>query len=80
MPIETLEEIRHSQEQIENFAGLARAAKIAVEVLEDAFRELADYPEEIGEAMHQLRRAATFVATDALNWAWISNPDFDPST
>jgi hypothetical protein len=80
MTVETLEQAAQAQREIEDFARRARDVRIAVEALEGAYCGLADCPDGVGEAMHQLHRAAVFVATDALNWAWISNTDFDPST
>jgi len=78
--IETRKQARRSQRQIEDFALRAYDAQCAAEALDVAFRELADYPEEIGEAVHQLLLAATFIANDALSWAQLSNVDFDLPT
>jgi hypothetical protein len=79
MAIET-SEFERAQTQMENFARLAWAMKRAVEALEDEFCGLADWPEAIGEAMPQLAAAANVIADWALEWAQVSNADFDPST
>jgi hypothetical protein len=79
MPIETPEEAVLSQKEIEHFARLAYVMIIAVERLEDAFYDLADYPENLGEAMPQLRALANITARIAHEWARISNSDFNPS-
>jgi hypothetical protein len=80
MTVETLEEAAQSQLQMENFARLAHAAKLAVEALEDAFCCLEDSPEDVGDAMPKLSRLADDIAEWSLDWAQMSNADFDPST
>jgi hypothetical protein len=67
--VETPEQARRSQRKIEDFAFKAYDAQCAAQALEATLRELADYPGDIGEAVHQLRLAATFIATDAISWA-----------
>jgi hypothetical protein len=54
--------------------------KIAVEALEDAFCGLADWPEDIGDAMPRLSCIADNIADAAFEWAQMCNADFDPST
>jgi hypothetical protein len=76
MPIETPEEAVLSQKEIEHFARLAYVMIIAVERLEDAFYDLADYPENLGEAMPQLRALADSIARIADKRARIGNSDF----
>jgi hypothetical protein len=79
MTIETLEQAAQAQQQIEDFARLARDAKIAVEQLADAFTELADWPEDIGAAMPELIAAANDIADGAWDWAKEGDCEFDPS-
>jgi hypothetical protein len=69
--VETPKQARRSQRRIEVFAPRAYDAQCAAQALEAAFRELADYPEGIGEAVHHLhlRLAATAIAADVISWA-----------
>jgi hypothetical protein len=78
MTIETLEEARRAQEQMEDFAHLAHSVKLTVEQFENAFRELRDYPEALLESLCQLTDAAGAVAAIAADWAQVSNANFDP--
>ena len=77
--IETPEERARAQAQIEDFARRANDVKRAVETLERAFKELSDWPYAIGEVLPQLKQSASSVAYIALEWATLSNTDFDPN-
>jgi hypothetical protein len=78
MAIETPEQAARAQAQIERFACLAHAVLRAVEVLEDEFTGLTDWPEAIGETMPRLSAAAELIASAAWEWAAQCNVDFDP--
>jgi hypothetical protein len=75
MTVETLEEARRAQEQMEDLARLARDVKIIVTQFGDAFHKLQDYPEDLFESLCQLTDAADAVAAIAQ----VSNANFDPS-
>jgi hypothetical protein len=66
------------QEQMENLARLAHGVKLAVERLEDEFCGLGDYPEHLFTSMRRLSAAAKAVADISLDWAQVSNADFEP--
>src|SRR5262249_6277630 len=76
----TREQAAASQRQIEAFARLAHDVKAAVDQLQAAFHELADYPISVDVAIAQLSRLAATVARDAHDWAAEDNAAFDPTT
>jgi hypothetical protein len=80
MTVETLEEAAQAQLQMEDFARLAHAAKLAVEPLEDAFCCLEDSPEDVADAVPRLSRLADDIAEWALDWARMCNADFGVMT
>jgi len=77
--VETPEQATRSRERIEDFARRAHDVRCAVECLEKAFLELADYPEDLGGAMARLRALADVTGSIAHDWATQDNCDFDPS-
>jgi hypothetical protein len=77
--VETPEQRARAQAQIEEFARRANDVKRVVEALERAFKELSDWPYAIGEVLPQLKQSASSVAYIALEWATLSNTEFDPS-
>jgi hypothetical protein len=80
MPTETLEEAVCAQEQMEDLARLAHDVKTIVLRFEDAFHMLQDYPADLFGSLCQLTDAADAVASITLDWAQVSNADFDPNT
>jgi hypothetical protein len=66
------------QAQMEAFARQAHAVKLSIEKLEDEFTGFSDYPEHLFENMRKLAAAAAAVALVSLDWASVSNADFDP--
>ena len=68
-----------AQAKMEEFARLAHEVKRAVDVLEDAFTGLADWPDLIFQAMPPLAEAADVVADEAFEWASMSNTELNPS-
>ena len=78
--MQTAKQAARAKQQIEDLARRASAMKRAVEALEDEFCGLADWPEDIGNAMPRLSAAAELLANAAKDWARLCNVDFDPST
>jgi plasmid stabilization system protein ParE len=69
MTIETPEQARRAQQQIEDVARLAAAVQRAVRKLEDEFCGLSDFPEHLAEAMPRLSAAANDCASITREWA-----------
>jgi hypothetical protein len=67
--VETLEEARRAQEQMEDFARLAHHVKLIVTQFVEASLKLQDYPEDLFESLCLLIAAADAVAAIAADWA-----------
>jgi len=78
-PVETTEAAAQAQWAIEVFARKAHMVMIAIETLEDAFNDLADWPDSLDQPMSQLRAAGEAVATEAIEWAKTSNANLKSS-
>jgi hypothetical protein len=76
---ETPKEAAEAQRQIEDVARRANDVRRAVEQLGNVLLKLPDYPEHLDGEMCSLMDAASLVAELSLDWAQISNTDFDPA-
>jgi hypothetical protein len=68
MTMQTPEQARRAQQQIEDFARLAAEVQRAVHELEDAFCGFDDFPVALADTMPRLGAAADDCATIAHEW------------